>query len=106
MKRSPLRRKSGLRGNGTLRRSKLNPVSSKRRRQLSEYAKVRSAYLKLNPVCVCCATHPSTEIHHRKGRWKERLNDSIWFAALCRNCHDYIHANAEWAYEKGWLIHR
>jgi hypothetical protein len=107
MKRSPLKRKTPLKsGSGSLARTPLKRVSKKRRSQMADYKGIREDYLKKNPLCHCCQKKPSTDIHHKAGRWQERLNDVAFFCALCRQCHNYIHANPEWGYANLWLVRR
>jgi hypothetical protein len=106
MKRSPLRRKTPLKGGSSLKRTKLNPVSKKRKKQLNEYHLLRREFLFQNNICAMCKDAKSTDIHHVAGRWQERLNDKNKWQPLCRGCHDYIHRNPEWAYAQGWLEKR
>jgi hypothetical protein len=107
MKRSPLKRGKPLKNNGSsLKRKPLNKVSKKRRKQLTDYSLIRKEYLEKNNLCHCCQKRPPTDIHHRAGRWQERLNDVAMFSAVCRQCHNYIHDNPEWAYSNLWLIRR
>lgn len=106
MKRTPLKRKTPLRGKSSLKKTRLSPVSKKRKKQLADYSSIRKEYLAKNPLCHCCQKVPATDIHHKAGRWQERLNDTALFCALCRSCHNYIHGNPEWAYANLWLIRR
>jgi hypothetical protein len=114
VKRSPLNRRKPLRSTTphartharTPARARINPVSKKRRQQQTEYSRLRKEYLTTHPRCECCDTSPASEIHHRRGRYKSRLNDIVWWLAICRPCHDRIHHNPAWAYEKGLLVAR
>ena len=109
MKKSPLKRKSAMKANGGFHgkaRKRINPVSKKRKQEQVTYSKLRKEYLTARPRCECCDLAPSTEIHHRRGRWKSRLNATEWWLGICRPCHDYIHGNPAWAYERGYLIER
>jgi hypothetical protein len=106
MKKAPLRRKTPLVGRSVLKRTPLSPVSKKRRRQLSDYSRIRKEFLILNKICALCKRESATDIHHVAGRWRERLNDTKKWQPLCRGCHDYIHRNPEWAYAHGWLERR
>lgn len=103
MKRSPIKRKT-----------RLSPISQRRRAGLKEYAAVKHEYLAAHQVCeVWLAENPgskkpgppATEIHHRKGRGKY-LCDTNYFLAVCREYHNLIHRNTKWAYEKGYLLPR
>lgn len=96
MKRTPLSR-------GTKR---LNPVSKKRRTQNAVYSETRKEHLSQHPKCQVCEINPSDQIHHRKGRWGERLNDSQFFLSVCQRCHTKIHSDPAWAYSHGFLLKR
>jgi len=100
MKRSPLKRKTPLKRGGRLR-----PVSKKRAKQIKEYAKVRQEYLSLNPSCEICGKS-GTQIHHKKGRFQERLNDKNFFMSVCSCCHQWIHNNPQVAYAKDYMVKR
>lgn len=80
-------------------------MSKKRSKELREYSAIRKVYLQTFPKCFLC-NDPATDIHHRHGRFKERLNDTNWWIGVCRPCHDKIHHNPAWAYEQGLLVHR
>jgi hypothetical protein len=112
MKRSPLKRTPFKKKPTTFKssfgkaRRRVNPVSKKRKVQQTTYSKLRKEYLTACPRCQCCTLAPSTEIHHRRGRFKSRLNEVEYWLAICRPCHERIHHNPAWAYEKGLLIQR
>lgn len=106
MKRSPLKRKSFMNSGGSLKRTPLKPVSKKRKSELSVYSKLRRGFLTLIPNCQICKTGSATDIHHRNGRFKERLNDQDYWMAVCRNCHNDIHHNPALAMERGYLLQR
>ena len=113
MKRTPLKRRSPLKsGNGFkkngsgLKKTRLNPVSKKRGTQNREYTKVRKIYIDTHKRCELCSKADATDIHHKAGRWKERLTDATNFMALCRECHEHIHKHPEWAYLNGYLLRR
>ena len=46
----------------------------------------------------------STEIHHKNGRSNEKLNDTTYWLAVSRPAHEWIHANANQARARGWLV--
>ena len=116
MKRSPLKRTSSLRTNkasGSLNKSRplkankpIRRVSARRAKENKTYTVVRKQYIIEHPKCEVCLHAPACDIHHRRGRWKSRLNDTEWWLAICRPCHDRNHGNPAWAYEKGLLIAR
>lgn len=79
------------------------PVSQKRLVELAEYRVVREDYMKAHPECEVCGEE-SIEIHHKNGRTNQRLTDDEFFLAVCRGCHNFIHANPVEAREEGYLI--
>jgi len=88
-------------------RSRLRPVSDKRKAALVDYSKARRLWLPLHPTCeatVACAGAPTRDVHHRALRSAGGLLDQTTWLAVCRGCHDWIHANARKARELGLLI--
>ena len=83
-------------------------VSAKRAKKDAEYSKLRQRYLTENPLCmikVNGCTNGATDVHHTyAGANREAfyLVQSTW-KAVCRNCHDWIHANPANARTMGWL---
>jgi len=98
-RKTPLRSKTPLKRSGRLRNA-----SPKRQREYKEYAKAKKAYLILHPVCEKCRKNKSQDIHHKAGRYGKFLCDYSLFAALCRLCHNEIHANGKEARKQGWII--
>lgn len=96
MKKSPLRRKKGLR-----------KVSAKQKGRLAEYYRKRDEYMATHPFCemhlMAGLKFPAQDLHHKRGRGKY-LCDERYFSSLCRLCHDTIHNNPSWARKTGWLI--
>jgi len=94
-----------------MRRTRLRPVSARRSKELREYSKLRKSYLETHPYCEICIGEKkektqAEDIHHRQGRQHSKLNDSSLWLAVCRDCHNTIHNNPKWAYEKGYLLYR
>ena len=89
MKRSPLKRKTPMKRGGRLR-----PVSKKRAKQNKAYSEFRKDHLSKNPFCEICGER-ATQIHHKRGRFQERLNDTEFFMAVCMACHNWIHRNPD-----------
>lgn len=61
------------------------------------------------PVCECCLTRASTEIHEvytraRSGSDPEWLIDETNLLALCNKDHRFITDNADWAEDNGFII--
>jgi hypothetical protein len=81
------------------------PAYSPRRQEASRvYAQKRAQFLKMKPQCERCRSAKSRDVHHKAGRHGGNyLNVSTW-AAVCRPCHDWIHAHPKEAREKGWLV--
>jgi hypothetical protein len=83
----------------------ISPVSAKRRVEMDEYSKKRTAFLIVKPQCeaklVDC-TIKSTDVHHKTGRVGDNyLKISSWLA-VCRNCHSWIENNPIEAKELGY----
>lgn len=85
-----------------MKKTPLRRVSKKQQARLRIYYKLRDDYLSQHPVCQCCNERKSQDIHHVAGRGS-LLNDTEHFMAVCRPCHDGIHARPSVAREKGWL---
>ena len=82
----------------------MKKVSTKRAKQLREYAILREAYYHEHLFCEVCGFAPTTEIHHTNKRNGERLNDVRYWLAVCRDCHVLIHSEPKWSREHGYLI--
>lgn len=87
---------------------KIPLVSSKRKKKDQEYLKLRERYLTENHLCmvkVNGCTNGATDVHHTyagSNRETFYLIQSTWLA-VCRNCHDWIHANPAKARTMKWL---
>lgn len=88
-----------------LKRGSVKKVSDKRAEQNAEYLAEHEPWLKEHDKCEACGD-PSEEVHHKNGRFGERLLDQAYWMAVCKVCHREIHANPEWAREQGYLILR
>ena len=126
-RRKPLVRKTPLKRSGSIRR-----VSTKRKRELAEYSKLRKEFLARHPYCqvanalggfheeaviacngkaltrfagrsVCIDVPKATEIHHKNKRFGSRLNDTSEWLAVSRSAHLRIEADKTWAREMGFL---
>jgi hypothetical protein len=87
-----------------LRKTRLRPISAKRRRVGAIYTKIRQEYLTENPICQVCHCSSSSQIHHMAGRVGSKLNDVKDFLAVCFNCHRRIHDNPAWAVANKFLV--
>jgi len=88
-----------------MRKSPLKKRSKKRTKQEAEYSKRRLLYLEDNPFCKArlpkCSLK-ATDIHHKKGRIGEDLNDVHFWIGLCRSCHTWIETHPFEAAELGF----
>lgn len=55
-------------------------------------------------LCEVCRTERHAHLHHRKRRSQGGPNTMENLLAVCSYCHDKIHANPKWAYDKGLMI--
>jgi len=98
---------------------KRTPIAKKSKKAIAEdaiYIPIRNEYMKEHPVCECCNTSESVDLHHKAGRigyWDEEsrlkglklLWDKRFFMAVCRGCHNEIHhVDPKTAYEMGYLL--
>ena len=77
-------------------------VGKKTAKLTTQYLKARTAFLdgKICPI----TGRPATEVHHTNGREYERLIDQENWLGVTNEGHKKIHANPEWARQKGYLI--
>lgn len=87
-----------------MKRSRIKPISDKRRERMKAYKLLREAFLEANPICQVCGDAKATDVHHKRGRFGSRLNDTDHWLAVCRQDHHRIHNNPKWAYEQGHLL--
>jgi len=91
-------------------RKPIKKRADKRVIQEKEYYSVsRPNYLKAHKVCeigVEGCTRVATEVHHKKGRIDKLLNDTTYFCAACRNCHQWAEDHPEAAKEIGVSLYR
>lgn len=87
-----------------MKRTPLRRISSKRAKQVRAYSRIRLAYLAQHKYCQCCQVMKACDIHHKAGRRGEMLNETNHWLAVCRDCHNFIHANPRIARAYGWLI--
>lgn len=82
---------------------RIRPVSKARSKQVKLYSKLRKIHLIEVPVCEVCKSRAASEIHHKRGRIGELLNDRTHFLSTCEVCHRLIHKAPKWAAEKGYI---
>ena len=88
--------------------------SKKRGKENREYERLKKQYLTLNPVCegnvidngVLICSYKATDLHHMAGRTGKLLTNTMYFMALCRNCHTWAELNPEKAKAKGLSVSR
>ncbi|KGE14587.1 hypothetical protein DI53_1616 [Sphingobacterium deserti] len=84
-------------------------LSKKRAAQNVLYLKKRRIFMEQNNTCkarLSGCTYWSTDVHHPQGRMGGLLTDESKFIALCRNCHNFIEENPNFAKENGFSISR
>lgn len=101
------------------RKTQMKRVSSKRARELRQYAKQRKAFLAKpeNRWCVVAASgrvgrhwtgatvfQRATEVHHQLGRNSKLLLDEKYWMAISRPGHDWINENQNEARKLGWVL--
>lgn len=120
MKRSgPLKRRTPLaRGAGPQRRTRLNPVSEKRRKVSSERRRFVHNVLNDRPRCEAGALVRIHDRGHRCFGYSTDVHEVLTRArggdildpenvrAICRRCHDWIHEHPAAALELGLLAIR
>ena len=82
---------------------RIRPISEARSKQVKLYSKLRQIHLIEVPVCEVCKSRAASEIHHKRGRIGELLNDRTHFLSTCKVCHRLIHQAPKWAAEKGYI---
>jgi len=122
VKRSPLKRKTPLKGGSQLKRSPLRKVSNSKnaKAKRNKYKESKKEYMsgRKNPhhceACEGLIGIDNLDLHHKAGRAGSTINlegelelnltNKINFMSACRTCHNWIHANPKQARERNWLI--
>lgn len=100
MKRStPLRRLTPLRGGGPLRRRSSRSGWRKARAACFDRARGMCQAQIARAACTGRAEHA----HHRLMRSAGGGDELSNLLAVCGRCHDFIHLNPEWSYDRGFL---
>ena len=89
-------------------KKKVQPIkkeSKKLKKNREVYGLLRLNFLALKEFCEVCG-YKATEIHHKKGREGDMLNDINYWMAVCRGCHVLIHDSPSLSYKFGYLIKR
>ncbi len=89
-----------------MRRTRLKPVSDKRKKENAKYLKLREDFLEKNPVCqVDYCRAKSKDVHHMMARGKH-LCETAFFLAVCRAHHNEIENNKTWARSMGYILYK
>lgn len=117
MKRSPMpRRRTPLRSSGGLapgkplaRRTRLAPVSAKRRAAGSSMARPDEPLkawceVAIPGVCLGRAANRHHKLRRSKGGTDDRSNTLDLCGSGTTGCHGHVHANPAESYARGWLI--
>jgi len=89
-------------------KSAISQVSSKRKKKDLEYSKLRKRFLtdfSLCQIAVKGCSVNATDVHHTyagSNRDAFYLVQSTWLA-VCRNCHDWVHAHPKESRAFGYL---
>lgn len=103
-----------------MKRSRLKPVSDKRKKENAAYSKRVKEWKLENPWCKACdkisgylnedaevlwfvVRHPTKDCHHMAGKEGKLLLDETWWLPVCRWSHDWIGAHSNAARELGLL---
>lgn len=87
----------------------LKPQKPKKIKQRSDKKKIddlvykakRLKFLKENPRCSVYPELKATDVHHKRGRGSNYLDEKTWLA-VSRKAHIEIEENPEWAVSKGY----
>lgn len=93
-----------------MKRSPLKRRSRKEGERLRRYEKARAAVAERSGL-TCEARTPDCDgalhqVHHRKGRDGELIDELDLLIGVCVSCHRYIHGNPTISYQRGWMVKR
>lgn len=93
-----------------MKRTPLRSRSNKESARVRRYMSVRSDVIEAaNGSCLARTTHcrgAADQVHHRKGRDGDLVDDPEYLLPVCWSCHNYIHGNPETSYDRGWMVKR
>ena len=89
-----------------MKRSRINPISKKRRAAMVIYAEKRKKFLEDHPYCAVYPALASCEIHHKAGRVGKNYLDETTWAAVSWKGHKWIHNHPADAMDHGLIIRR
>jgi hypothetical protein len=92
LKRTPLKRRKGLKPGGPLKRTPLKRISNRRRNLMKAVKPFRAAYLARHLVCEVCLRRKPVDVHEIcSGAHREKSLDKEYAVlAVCRACHNEI----------------
>jgi len=85
---------------------RIRSVSKHRAGRMVQYRKLAKEFLHAKIRCECDCLNEATQIHHKRGRSGELLNDTKHWLAVCATCHRWIHDHPKAAMELGLLESR
>lgn len=90
--------------------NKVKPINKRSKKRIAQeivYSKLRKVFLNKDENKICPITKElATEVHHKKGRIGELLNDTKYWVALSHNGHEFVENNPIWAKENGYSLNR
>ena len=93
-----------------MKRTALKRRSHRESQRVRRYDRARTIVMEsANGMCEAATRRcigPAGQIHHRKGRDGDLVDDLDYLLAVCYACHDYIHSHPNESYERGWMIRR
>jgi len=102
----PLERSTPLQGGAPPARR--TPLRARSKKQEALYRVRRPLVAELlaeRPVCQRCQAARSTDVHEPRMRSRGAdINDPRECVALCRDCHNHVHAHPAEATREGWLV--
>lgn len=93
-----------------MKRTPLKRRSVKETARLRRYEKARAVVYERSGGS-CEARTPecrgaADQVHHRKGRDGDLVDDESLLLGVCWACHNYIHDNPTISYLTGWMVKR
>jgi hypothetical protein len=102
----PIERGKPLRRSGNLERK--TALSARSKKQEAKYRVRRvlvAELLEQKPVCERCDAARSTDVHEPRMRSRGAdITNPEQCVCLCRDCHNWVHANPALATAEGWLV--
>ena len=92
-----------------LKRSRINPVSKKRRKAIPERQRLRAEQLSQSPWCEACLDGcklTASDVHEVINRSQRSTSwlESQFFVSLCRNCHAWVTTHPIWSRHHGYTL--